>query len=69
MNHYWIPGVSVAVIRVGRVAWIKGYEKRTAGSAEGVAPATRLQVASLSKFAMRLSLCGRSIRTRSTWTT
>src|ERR1043165_4635285 len=41
MAHYRVPGVSIAVIDGGQLAWAKGYGVRTAGSAEPVITDTR----------------------------
>jgi CubicO group peptidase (beta-lactamase class C family) len=49
MAHYGVPGVSVAVIDNGRLAWAKGYGVRTAGEAAPVTTETRFQAASISK--------------------
>jgi CubicO group peptidase (beta-lactamase class C family) len=52
LAHYRVPGVSVAVIADGRVAWARGVGVRTAGatgSADSVTPVTLFQAASISK--------------------
>jgi CubicO group peptidase (beta-lactamase class C family) len=59
MKHYKVPGVSVAVIHEGRVAWARGYGQRDAASGAPVTAETLFQAASLSKgvaasVAMRL---------------
>ncbi|MBY0512813.1 MAG: beta-lactamase family protein, partial [Gemmataceae bacterium] len=51
MAEHNVPGVSVAVIDGGRVAWAKGYGVRDAASGETVTPGTRFQAGSVSKFA------------------
>jgi CubicO group peptidase (beta-lactamase class C family) len=59
MEHYRVPGVSVAVIHAGRVEWARGYGQRDVGSGAPVTAETLFQAASLSKgvaasVAMRL---------------
>ena len=59
MEHYHVPGVSVAVIHAGRVEWARGYGKRDVESGAPVTAETLFQAASLSKgvaasVAMRL---------------
>lgn len=59
MKHYKVPGVSVAVIHEGRVAWARGYGQRDVASGAPVTAETLFQAASLSKgvaasVAMRL---------------
>jgi CubicO group peptidase (beta-lactamase class C family) len=59
MEHYKVPGVSVAVIHDGRVEWARGYGKRDLESGAPVTPDTLFQAASISKgvaaaVAMRL---------------
>lgn len=49
MRHYHVPGVSVAVIEGGRIAWAKGYGVRQAGDTIAVDTATLFQAASISK--------------------
>jgi CubicO group peptidase (beta-lactamase class C family) len=52
MAHYRVPGVSVAVIAGGRVAWARGVGVKVAGggtAADSVTPATLFQAASISK--------------------
>ncbi|HEY7850263.1 MAG TPA: serine hydrolase domain-containing protein, partial [Ktedonobacterales bacterium] len=44
-----VPGVSVAVIEGGRIAWARGYGVMEAGQPERVTPATLFQCASISK--------------------
>ena len=48
MARLHVPGVSIAVIHDGKLAWAKGYGVTTAGGA-AVTPATLFQAASLSK--------------------
>jgi len=50
-----VPGVSVAVIDDGAVAWAKGYGTPEAGSAATVTPATLFQAASISKSVAALA--------------
>lgn len=59
MDHYKVPGVSVAVIHAGRVEWARGYGRRDVVSGAPVTAETLFQAASLSKgvaaaVAMRL---------------
>jgi len=59
MEHYKVPGVSVAVIHSGRVEWARGYGQRDVASGAPVTAETLFQAASLSKgvaatVAMRL---------------
>lgn len=49
LANYRVPGVSIAVIEGGRVAWARGIGVRQAGSADSVTPATLFQAASISK--------------------
>jgi len=49
MAELRVPGVSVAVIDGGAIAWAKGYGALEAGSAAPVTPATLFQAASISK--------------------
>src|SRR5690606_19674239 len=51
MAHYKVPGVSIAVIRDGKIAWAKGYGVLQAGKPERVDTATLFSVGSLSKVA------------------
>jgi CubicO group peptidase (beta-lactamase class C family) len=48
MARLHVPGVSIAVIRDGKIAWAKGYGVASAGGA-AVTPTTLFQAASLSK--------------------
>ena len=64
MEHYKVPGVSVAVIHAGRVEWARGYGQRDVESGAPVTAETLFQAASLSKgvaaaVAMRLVEQGR----------
>jgi CubicO group peptidase (beta-lactamase class C family) len=49
MAHYSVPGVSVAVIEGGRIAWARGFGVKEAGTGDSVTPTTRFQAASISK--------------------
>lgn len=49
MAHYRVPGVSVAVVEDGRIAWAQGFGVRDAGAADSVTAATLFQAASISK--------------------
>ena len=49
MAHWNVPGVSVAVIRNGQVAWARGYGVLQAGGSEGITPETVFSVGSVSK--------------------
>lgn len=49
MAFYHVPGVSMAVIDRGKVAWAKGYGVLRAGQAAPVTPTTLFQAASISK--------------------
>lgn len=49
MEHWKVPGLSVAVIRDGKLAWAKGYGVLQAGKPEAVDTDTVFSVASLSK--------------------
>ena len=49
MEHYKVPGISVAVINDGKVEWARGYGVERVGSADSVTASTRFQAASISK--------------------
>lgn len=49
MAHWQVPGVSVAVIRGGRLAWARGYGVLQAGRPDAVNPETVFSVGSVSK--------------------
>jgi CubicO group peptidase (beta-lactamase class C family) len=49
MRHHHVPGVSIAVIQDGRIAWVRGYGVLDATSKTPVTPKTLFQAASLSK--------------------
>ena len=47
MTHYKVPGVSIAVIEGGRIAWARGFGVKEAGKSDTVTPATLFQAASI----------------------
>jgi CubicO group peptidase (beta-lactamase class C family) len=49
MEHYKIPGVSIAVINNGRIEWARGFGVKDAGTKEPVAAETLFQAGSISK--------------------
>lgn len=49
MQHYHVPGVSIAVVDSGRIVWAKGFGVKEAGGADSVTPTTRFQAGSISK--------------------
>jgi CubicO group peptidase (beta-lactamase class C family) len=49
MDHYQVPGVSVAVIDQGEVVLSEAFGRKAVGSTEAVAPTTLFQTASMSK--------------------
>lgn len=49
MRHYGVPGVSIAVVDGGQVAWAKGYGVEEAGTDRPVTAETLFQAASISK--------------------
>ena len=49
MTHHKVPGVSIAVIEGGRIAWAGGVGVKEAGKADSVTPTTLFQAASISK--------------------
>lgn len=49
MASHRVPGVSIAVIDGGRVAWARGFGVKQAGTTDSVTPATLFQAASISK--------------------
>jgi len=49
MAHYSVPGVSVAVIENGKIAWAKGYGVLQVGEKQPVTVETLFQAASISK--------------------
>lgn len=51
MRTYDVPGISVAVIHDGKLAWARGWGLRDTSSCEPVTPDTAFQAASISKVA------------------
>lgn len=49
LAEHHVPGLAIALIRDGRLAWSKGYGLRAAGSGEAVGPDTVFEAASMSK--------------------
>src|SRR5438132_7463837 len=49
MEHYGVPGVSIAVIHQDRIEWTRGYGVQDAETREPVTPDTLFQAASISK--------------------
>jgi CubicO group peptidase (beta-lactamase class C family) len=49
MEHYKVPGVSIAVINNGSIEWARGYGVLEQGGSARVTPDTRFQAASISK--------------------
>lgn len=49
MAHHHVPGVSVALLEAGHIAWAEGYGAKTFGETEPIMPETRFQAASISK--------------------
>ena len=49
MGHYHVPGVSVAVVDGGRIAWARGFGVKQAGTRDSVTATTLFQAASISK--------------------
>src|SRR5262252_3828322 len=49
MENYKVPGVSIAVVEGGRIAWARGVGVKEAGTSDSVAPTTLFQAASISK--------------------
>jgi len=49
MAFFKVPGVSIAVINDGKLAWARGYGVLDAGSPQAVTPETLFQAASISK--------------------
>lgn len=54
MRRYDVPGISVAVIRNGKIAWARGWGVRDLGSCAAVTPDTAFQAASISKVVTAL---------------
>ncbi len=49
MARYKVPGISVAVVNGGRIAWARGYGLKEANTTDSVTPTTLFQAASISK--------------------
>lgn len=49
MAHHGVPGVSIAVVEGGRIAWAHGFGVKAAGGRDSVTDATLFQAASISK--------------------
>ena len=49
MTQHKVPGVTIAVIQGGRIAWARGFGVKEAGKSDSVTPATLFQAASISK--------------------
>ncbi|HET7550547.1 MAG TPA: serine hydrolase, partial [Gemmatimonadaceae bacterium] len=49
MEHYKVPGISIAVINDGKIEWARGYGVQEVGSSDSVTASTRFQAASISK--------------------
>ncbi|HZS60853.1 MAG TPA: serine hydrolase domain-containing protein [Gemmatimonadaceae bacterium] len=49
MQHYHVPGVSIAVIDSGRIVWARGFGVKEAGGTDSVTPTTIFQAGSISK--------------------
>jgi CubicO group peptidase (beta-lactamase class C family) len=49
MQHYCLPGVSIALLHGGAIEWAQGYGVIEAGGGRAVAPDTLFQAASMSK--------------------
>ncbi|MBR7800476.1 serine hydrolase domain-containing protein [Undibacterium fentianense] len=49
MAKYKVPGVSIAVVQDGKLAWAQGFGVKTAGSNDAVSATTLFQAASISK--------------------
>ena len=49
MQHFQVPGVSIAVINNGEIEWAKGYGVTEAGGTQAVMTDTVFQACSVSK--------------------
>lgn len=49
MQHYHVPGVSIAVIDSGKIAWARGFGLKEAGGTDSVTPTTIFEAGSISK--------------------
>lgn len=54
ISHYQVPGVSLAVVDGGALAWARGWGSARAGDPVAVAPDTLFQAGSISKTATAL---------------
>lgn len=50
MARYHVPGVSIALIDEGKIAWAKGYGVTQANGSDAVTPSTLFQAASIAKM-------------------
>src|SRR3546814_10304896 len=50
MARYRVPGVSIALIDEGKIAWAKGYGVTQANGTDAVSPSTLFQAASIAKM-------------------
>lgn len=50
MDQHRVPGVAIALIEDGRIAWSQGYGRTRSGDGAAVTQATRFQAASLAKL-------------------
>jgi CubicO group peptidase (beta-lactamase class C family) len=58
MRFYNVPGVSIAVVDGGEIAWARGYGELEAGSGQPVDTATLFQAASISKPVAAIAALG-----------
>jgi CubicO group peptidase (beta-lactamase class C family) len=49
MRHYHVPGVSIAIIDSGKIAWAKGFGLKEAGGTDSVTTTTIFEAGSISK--------------------
>jgi len=49
MQHYHVPGISIAVIDSGKIVWAKGFGVKETGGTDSVTPQTIFQAGSISK--------------------
>ena len=56
MEHYHVPGVSIAVIDSGRIVWARGFGLREAGGSDSVDTETVFQAGSISKPTFALAV-------------
>jgi len=67
MKYYHVPGVSVAVIDDGKIAWARGYGVKETGGNDPITPETLFQAASISKPVTALGALSSSSRGFSIW--